>query len=138
MTEASVASTLTNITLTVDGVNLGTFTKKSGESSEVEVTQVWPGGGAQRVSVYGQKTVSDVTLARPYDDFIADRRKWLVSKQGKASCVVSTQRLDAERFPVGAPDVVTGLLSTINFPDAEAGSSDAREIEIEISGVDIL
>lgn len=123
-----------NVTLSIDGVNYGTFDKMEGGDVDSEEYTYKPGGMAAPVSLGGSRSVENVTLRRLYrlarDHSITQR---LFDKVGKGECVVTKQPLDVDGNVWGSPIVTRGTLKRVSTPDHDSESTDPGLLEIEIT-----
>lgn len=123
-----------NITVVVDGVDLGTFDKFSGGEIDSEETTYLPGAMGPRVALGGTVTIGAVTVSRLYD-LARDhgRVHWLISRAGKGAVTINKQPLDVDGNVYGRPLVYTGRLKQVNPPEIDSESSDAALIELEVT-----
>lgn len=120
-------------TVTIDGTPLGVWDTFDGGASDSEETKYKPGGMQPEISLGGSRSFSNLTLSR-----LLDRADWeymrdLMTKTGKATCVVSRQPLDADGNPWGRPLTYRGVLKAVTPGGTDSNSSDALTWEIEIS-----
>lgn len=122
------------VTVSVDGVDLGTWDKFTGGEIDSEESKYKPGGMAPEVSLGGSITVTNFTVSRLYE-LSRDHPKvpLLKSKVGKGTVTATKQPLDVDRNAFGAPIVYTGILKQLTLPDHDSTSSDPGMIELEIS-----
>lgn len=123
-----------NVTLSIDGVNYGTFDKMEGGDIDSEEYTYKPGGMVAPVSLGGSRSVENVTLRRLYrlarDHAITQR---LIDKVGKGACIVTKQPLDVDGNVWGSPIVTRGTLKRVSFPDHDSESTDPGLLEVEIT-----
>lgn len=123
-----------NVTVTIDGENLGTFDKLEGGEVDSEETKYKPGGMSPQVSLGGSVNVGNVTVSRLYD-LARDhtRAAFYRSKVGKGQVTIAKQILDADGNAYGKPMTYTGKLKAVTFPEHDSTSSDPGLIALEIS-----
>ena len=122
-----------NVTVKVADRQLGTFSKMSGGEADSEETKFKPGGMAPHLSLGGSREIGNVTVSRLEDTATLANMKWLIGQVGKAACTVTKQPLDKDGNAYGDPLVYTGVLKTVKPAEHDASSSDASELELEIS-----
>lgn len=122
------------VTVTVDGVNTGTWDTHEGGAVVAEDLKYSPGGMAPQVSLGGRPTLENITLARLYD-LVRDHNviHWWLSRVGKASCTITKQPLDADGLVFGRPIVYRGKLIRVTPPNHNSESNAVGRVEIEIS-----
>lgn len=123
-----------NVTVSIDGTNLGTFDKMSGGEIDSDETRYRPGNLGPHVSLGGSVNVGNLTVQRLYD-LSRDHTKvaFLKGRVGKGTMVVSKQSLDVNGNAFGKPVVYTGKLKQLTLPDVDSESSDAAMIELEMT-----
>ena len=122
------------ITVSVDGVNLGTFDKMDGGDVDSSETKYPPGGMLPEKTLGGKQTVGNVTVGRLYEvERDHDVARNLGSRAGKAPMTVQKQPLDLEGNPAGVPQVYTGTLKRIGYPGTDSSSQAAAMLELELS-----
>ncbi len=121
--------------LTVDGREIPvTFSKRSGGMADSEESKYPPGGNQPEKAMGGRQTVENVTLSGEYQPEIHQSIiAWLESRRGRGKATVVEQPIDDEGDTIGEPETWTGLVKSVNRGEYDAESSDAREVEIEIS-----
>lgn len=124
-----------NITVSVDGIDTGTWDKMDGGAVDSEETKYKPGGLGAEVTLGGSVTTENVTVSRLYD---LDRDhsglvRMLLARAGKAKVNINKQPLDADGIPFGTPLVYKGVLKMVSPPEVDSESSDAGLLEIEVS-----
>ena len=128
-----------NVTLTVAGVNLGTFDKMTGGDFDSEETRYKPGAMAPQLSLGGSKTITNIVLDRLYElERDHPLMQWLESETGRADCVVTKQPLDINEHPFGSPLVYQGKLKKVTPPpaDSQATTTPAMmTVEVSPSGI---
>lgn len=121
------------VTVTVDGVNLGTWENRTGGQTDSSDTQYRLGGMGPRISLGGVSMVDNVVCSKLWDDDIRSRKAWLRGRVGKGKAVVTDHQLDADGNPTGEPDVYSGTLKRFAPPERNAESDSAATCEIEVS-----
>lgn len=121
------------ITVTVDGVALGTFETRTGGDTDSNETTYRLGGMGPRVALGGNVMVGNVTVARLYDTDAQSRAKWLLGRAGKGKMVVTEQALDLDGNSTGDPLVWSGVLKRVQTPERNADSDNAATLELEMS-----
>jgi hypothetical protein len=123
-----------NVTVVIDGEDLGTFDKFTGGEIDSEETTYKPGGMGARVSLGGSVNVGNVTISRLYD---IEREQpiihRLLARVGKGQMTVNKQPLDVDGNVYGRPLVYTGKLKQVNPPEVDSESSDAALLELEMT-----
>ena|SRR5437763_15897298 len=123
-----------DVTVIVDGTDLGTFDKFAGGEIDSEETTYKPGGMGQRVSLGGSVNVGNVTVSTLYDlTRIHTLVHWLISRVGKADVVVNKQPLDVDGNVYGRRLTYRGKLKQVHPPEPDSESSDAGLLELEIT-----
>lgn len=120
-------------TLRVDDVLVGTARASEGMDIAVENLKVRPGGMAPEESAGGVKTREDGTLRFWNTEAIYELTPWLERRAGNAIVGVMAQPLDAEGFPKGDARSYTGTLGAVKAPGYDADSTEAAELEVEVS-----
>jgi hypothetical protein len=122
------------VTVTVDGVNLGTWDKFSGGEADSDETKYRPGGMANQVSLGGTTTVGNVTVSKAYDPVVDGARiASLLAARGLKDASVALQPLDNNKAPYGNPIVYSGKLKAVTTPEHDSEGSGAAMISLEIS-----
>jgi hypothetical protein len=122
-----------NVTVSVDGRDLGTWDKFSGGEVDSEETRFKPGNMRPSISLGGSVNIGNVTVSRLYDlEKVHAVTHWLIDRVGEAIVVVKKQPLDRYREPFGNPLVYRGVLKQINPPEHDSESSDAALLELEM------
>jgi hypothetical protein len=124
-----------NVTVTIDGENLGTFDKMTGGDLDSEETKYKPGNMGPEISLGGSKQITNIVVSRLYDlNRDHPKMEWLESKTGKGQCVVTKQPLDINEQKFGKPLVYKGTLKKVTPPPADSSATTtAAMIELEIS-----
>ncbi len=120
------------VTLTVDGVNYGTWDKKTGGKSGSNTGAFPPGGLGDPEVISGPKVVDQLTLNRAYRPTDHDNAAALLAAVGKGQCVVKQLPLDADGNAYGSPIVWNGLLASVQIPDHDSTSSNPAMLEVMI------
>ena len=122
------------VTAVIDGEDWGVFDGFSGGEADSEDSKHRPGGMGDEISLGGQKTIGNVTISRLYDlERDHGKVKPLMNRVGRARIVASRQPLDRDGFPVGEPDVYTGVVKSVTKPDHDSNSDDPALFEIEFT-----
>lgn len=128
-----------NVTVSIDGINLGTFAKMTGGDFDSEETKYPPGAMAPVLSLGGRQTISNVICTRLYElerDHVI--MQWLQSRTGRGECVVTKQPLDINEHPFGSPLVYQGKLKKVTPPPADSAATTTPaewSLEVSTSGV---
>lgn len=120
------------VTVTVENVNLGIWTSKSGGQTEADGQKTRLGGMSNEVALGGPASTENVTVAKLYDTFMQSKRKWLRSLVGTGSMSVSVTPLGNNKQPSSDTDTWTGILNRVTLPDADDNSNDVAFIELEL------
>lgn len=129
-----------NVTVSINGVQLGTFDKMSGGDIDSEETKYKPGAMAPQVSLGGSVTVTNITVERLFElgrdtSLIPQLKSWV----GKGEVTVVKQPLDINGVPFGAAMVYNGKLKTFNPPPVDSNAtSSAAVIQLVISSAGIV
>jgi hypothetical protein len=123
-----------SVTVTIGGIDFGTWDTLSGGEIDSEENTYRPGGMAEAISLGGAVTVGAVTVSRLYDLAIdhANVKKYSAAV-GSAKAVVKKTALGVDKKPVGDPLIYTGTLKSVSFPEHDSTSSDPGMIELEIT-----
>lgn len=128
-----------DVSVSLDGRNLGTFDKMTGGNIDSTETKYKPGAMAPQISLGGSIEVGNITVSRLY---VLGRDHPLVPllKQavGRGSVVVKKQPLDVNANPFGQPVVYTGILKQLTLPEADSESTSAALMEIEVSSAGMV
>jgi hypothetical protein len=113
---------------------LGTFEVKSGGGAGSETATFTPGGSQKPVVEGGRQTYEDVTINRV---FIPERDQPLIgdliAARGSYRISVADQPLDAQYNPVQTPATWTGVLTDVNYPDADSESNTSARLVLVIA-----
>lgn len=123
-----------DVTVTVDGVSLGTFDTFAGGEIDSEEVLYKPGGMGSRLALGGSQLIGNITLQKIYD--IAQVHSlvhWLATRAGKGSVVVNKQPLDVDGNVFGRPLVYTGKLKKVHPPEPDSQATDAAVLELEVT-----
>lgn len=122
------------VSVSVAGVDLGSFRTQAGGQSAGEALKTRPGGGEEEIVLASTKSYDNVTVSKLYDGLIKSKRLWLDSKVNKGQMVVSVQPLDEDNNPSGdPPDVYRGLLIRFTPPGRDSNANDEALCELEMS-----
>lgn len=119
------------ITVSLDNVNLGVWDDKTGGETDTNSVQYQLGGMGPRISLGGTQQVTNVVLAKLYDDDIRSKRKFVIGRAGKGLGTITVQDLDDEGVAIGDPDVYQYRLKRAKPPDRNANNNTAAQFEIE-------
>lgn len=122
-------------TVTVNRESLGKFDMMSGGATTAEsVRHSSSSFKGRRAALGSPPEVADVTVGRFFDyerdHALARRLRPLV---GLAEVTVARQPLDVNGSPFGSPEVFTGILNGVTYPDFNADSSDLSMLELAIT-----
>lgn len=123
-----------DVSVSVDGVDLGTFDKMSGGEVDSEETTYKPGAMGARISLGGSQNIGTITLSRLYDlnrDHLIVH--WLIARAGKGWVVIKKKSLDADRNVFGRSLTYQGRLKLVHPPDVDSESADAAQLEMEVT-----
>jgi hypothetical protein len=113
---------------------LGTFETKSGGGAGSDTATYTPGGSQQPVVQGGRQTYEDVTINRV---FLPERDQPLIglllAARGSYRISVADQPLDAQYNPVGTPATWSGILTDVNYPDADSESNTSARLVLVIA-----
>lgn len=122
------------LTVSLDGVSLGTWDKKTGGDLDSNELKYQPGGGVPPLSLGGQKIANNVVLQRDYDRIDDhDKINTLLNAVGRGSVVVSQRPLDLQNNPYGRAIIWNGTLKRVLIPDADSEGTAAALVEIEVT-----
>lgn len=122
------------ITVVVDGQDLGTWDTFSGGAATSSETKYRPGGLAHQISLGGQPSVDNITVGK-----LVEKTDWPTTKKlmalrtGKAEAVVTRQPLDTDGSPWGDPLVYRGTLLTVTPGDTDSNATAASVWQLTIS-----
>ena len=123
-----------NVTVTVDGRDLGTFDKFTGGEIDSEELTYKPGAMGPRISLGGSVNIGNVTVSVLYRlETIHAAVHWLISRVGKAAVTITKQPLDVDGNAWGKPLTYQGKLKQINPPEHDSESNDAALLELEMT-----
>jgi hypothetical protein len=123
------------VTATVDGVFLGQFTRFTGGDLDSEPTSLHPGGMRPAVVTGSRRTMSDITLSKPYGWQDSGRIYNMLDKVGRARVTCTKQPLspDGNLVKAGVGFTYTGVLKGITLPEYDADSTDPATWSIVIT-----
>lgn len=123
-----------NITVAVDGRQLGTFDTKSGGELDSEELLYNPGGMVGEISLGGRSTTGNVTVERYYDA-LRDHplMAWLAARRGWGRVTIGITPRDAQGVVRGDPIVYSGTLKTITPPELDSTGNDAATWAMEVT-----
>ena len=123
-------------TVTIDGVDFGTWDTLQGGDPQAAETKYRPGGMQPEISLGGPNSVNNVTLAKllTKGDYTTQLRALMVGGRiGKAHVVISRQPLDIDGNPFGDPLVYNGKLMHVLPGDTDSNASGASQWQIVVS-----
>jgi hypothetical protein len=121
------------VTVSVDGRDLGVWDTMSGGAIDSEETTYRPGGLQDQITLGGQRTVSNVTVAKLYRDDVHNLYHWLAQRAGRGAMIVTRQPLDPEGAVFGRPVVYDGKLKSVSLPDVDSTGSGAARLSLEMT-----
>jgi hypothetical protein len=122
------------VTVSVDGVNLGTFDKKTGGGTDSTETKYKRGGMGREVSLGGSPMVPNVTVSRLFEGLRdLELVRWLYTRAGKGRASMTEYLLDADGNVFGRGDTYSGILKKVMKGDTDSNSTGARTYDLEIS-----
>jgi hypothetical protein len=126
-----------DITVTVDGRNLGTWDKMTGGDIDSDEMTYKPGGMGSRISLGGSVNVANVIVSVIYDlKKIHPLIHWLIARVGKANVTIKKQPLDVDGNASGMRSITyTGKLKRVTPPEVDSEASDAALLELEMTPV---
>lgn len=125
-----------NVSVVVDGVNLGTFDGMTGGEITADSTKFRPGGMGKQKSLGGPVQVENVTVSRNYElERDHNLNPFLIGRIGKGDGTIIKQPLDVDGNAFGKPTVWTGKLQRYALPDHDSESTDAGMLELEFDSV---
>jgi hypothetical protein len=121
------------LSVVVDGVQLGTFDTKTGGDAQAKGNKHRPGGMGPEKSYVSLPSYSDMKLTRVYE-LARDHElvRLLFGKAGIVRASVTEQPLDANGVPFGNPLVYTGRFLGINPGDDDSTSEAPKMLELSI------
>jgi hypothetical protein len=128
-----------NVTVSIDGTELGTFDKMTGGNIDSNELKYKPGAMATQISLGGSVEVSNITVSRLYD-LLRDHTQmtFLKSKVGVGTVTIKKQSLDVNGASFGTPITYTGKLKALNPPEPDSESNAAALLELEISTASLV
>jgi hypothetical protein len=122
------------ISVSINGTNLGVFDKMTGGAIDSEELKYKPGGMAPQVPLGGSVTVANATVERL---FVLNRDLPLVpfikALVGKGFVTITRQSLDINGAPFGKPITWSGTLKQFTFPEPDSESNAAALFQLEVS-----
>ena len=123
-----------DVTVKVDGTDLGTWSKCDGGAVDSDELTYAPGSMGPKVSLGGVQTVQEVTVTALYDlDFFQPIIHWLISRCGRGQAVINKQPLDVDGNAMGRALVYSGILKTVTPPPSDANANAAAEIVLAVT-----
>jgi hypothetical protein len=120
--------------VTLDGVDLGTWDKRSGGAVDSNELTYQPGAMAPRISLGGALALANVTVARLYD-LSRDQAKvhWMITRVGKGRVVIKQIPLDNDGNNTGQQPITwQGVLKALTPPEVDSTANDHAEITLEV------
>jgi hypothetical protein len=126
------------ITLTADGDPVkDAWQKFEGGNKTTESSKIHPGGMADAVALPGLPDTEDITLTREYDpvrDQAIRRRLDRLANDGAAG-VVAVQDLDYKKNAIGTPDIFSGVIKGVGYPQRDSESTTGQTWTVMIGAV---
>lgn len=127
------------ITVSVDGLPLGTFERRSGGASTAEVSKYRPGGMQKQKTRKGLPETADLTVGRSWErERDAEIERRLRGRVGKADMIVNDQPLDDDGAPWGKPTTWTGVLNSVDGGDSDSESNDGKPLELGMIATEVV
>ncbi|GAB6901866.1 hypothetical protein [Kineosporia succinea] len=115
------------------------FDKCSGGDVTASETKYREGGMRSERAYGGPVSVGNVTVGRRYDyERDHDYARKLASLCGRARMSITKQPLGVSGDAVGKPHVYSGILMTVNYPDADSSSTSINMLELVCSTDGVL
>jgi hypothetical protein len=120
-------------TVAVNGRSLGQFDGMSGGNTSAESPKHTV-NGTTRVALGGPRDTEDVTVSRAfyYDRDHALARE-LRNLCGLAEVSISRQPLDRDGRPFDRPEVFSGVLQSVGYPEYDSESTDVSRLELVVT-----
>lgn len=126
------------VTVTVGGVNLGTFDSLTGGDALAPSTKHRPGGMGPEKSYATLASYSTVTVSRVYErERDHELIRSLTGKAGVEKASVSEQPLGEDGKAWGKPTVYAGRFLGVKRGDTDSTSGDPRMFELDIDPVTV-
>lgn len=117
----------------IDGIR-GWWAQKSGGAVTSAVTKVYDGGALVPDILTSPQDVEDITLTRPYDrlrDY--DTVKRLRQNVGRRTYTVTVTNTDRDLRALKQKERYVGVITRVQAPDVDAGSSDAGTVQVTMA-----
>jgi len=123
-----------DVTVAVDGTDLGTWDKMTGGEVDSDETKYKPGGMLPVIALGGSQNVGPITVDRLFD-LTRDEPlvHWLLGRAGKGNVVIKKTPLDVDGNVAGRPLTYSGKLKMVTPPEVDSEVSDAALISLEVS-----
>ena len=123
-----------NVTVSVDGRQIGLFDTKSGGELDTEENLYNPGGMLGQVSIGGAPTIGNVTIERYYDA-LRDHplMAWLGNRRGYGRVSIGITPRDPQGVVRGDPLVYAGTLKTVTPPELDSTGNDMATWSMEVT-----
>jgi len=123
-----------NVSVAVDGRDLGLFDQKSGGELDSEENLYSPGGMLGQISIGGQQTIGNVTVERYYDA-LRDHplMAWLASRRGWGRVSIGVTPRDPQGVVRGDPIVYSGTLKTVTPAEVDSTGTDMAKWSMEVT-----
>lgn len=116
--------------ITVHGI-ADRWSKISAISKKADGTKVFDGGSLTPEVLTAPALVDDVTVSRPFrPNRDAALLASLFKQVGRLYTSVTVSWTDANLVPVGHPTTVSGWLTGVDTPEADAGSGEAMMMQL--------
>jgi len=122
------------VRVSLNGVSLGIWDKKTGGALDSDDIKYYPGGMLPPIMLGGKKTTDNITLQRNYDR-VDDHDKigTLLNAVGSGVVDISQRPMDPDRNEIGKSITWTGILKRVMVPDVDSESTTASLVEIEVT-----
>jgi len=123
------------VRVSLNGVSLGIWDKKTGGALDSDDIKYYPGGMLPPIMLGGKKTTDNITLQRNYDR-VDDHDKigTLLGAVGSGVVDVSQRPMDPDGHEWPGKSVTwTGILKRVMVPDVDSESTTASLVEIEVT-----
>lgn len=124
-----------NVTLTVNGRQMGTYDKMEGGELDSDEVKYRSGNMGSQRSLGGPRMVGNITLTDLFEHTQADRERlrFLLANAGHGAATVVKQPLDADGNANVDPLVYTGTLKTVTPGPVDSNSNEADTYDLVIS-----
>jgi hypothetical protein len=119
--------------VTLNGVSLGIWDKKTGGDLDSEATLYNPGAMMTQLNLGGRKTSANVSVQRLYDRFDDhDKINTLLAAVGHGAVSIAQRPMDEDGNEYGKSIIWNGTLKRVLIPDVDSESTTAAQVEIEV------